>query len=415
MGIQDLVPANTTKAKSTAIKAFTRFVTEENVTMEYIQSQFALDTTGVLMERVLDKFGSYLAFLDTKNGKQLARNTVIPIIVAKLLKMGTTLDRYCMKRDKGGFVKKAVACTKDHLRTLMVHQYSTAKNATDYQDAALLCLLWYLFGRASDLSSLRKTNLTVSAGGVLFVRLMRMKTSEEQGLSLYYDENYLACPITSIAAAFVMQTTPDVALLGHLPDSQDQIQLDSVPSMPLMDLLNGSLGADSSSAPKADVEVKKSVTQLTALPGVHSHINRLLNRISKPAGVEAELTSHSFRRGGAQHANSSAELSPQWIFDRGSWNMTVTNKAFAYVFNTSNEDQKVVRVLSSWPASASVMGPTLDALYAAIRVDVSRLQERLFTACVGMQEKKFNINGEVTTFLMGYLLRSYPMFKALCS
>ncbi|KAH9119057.1 hypothetical protein LEN26_011806, partial [Aphanomyces euteiches] len=200
MGIQDLVPANTTKAKSTAIKAFTRFVTEENVTMEYIQSQFALDTTGVLMERVLDKFGSYLAFLDTKNGKQLARNTVMSyyrhvklwlielyqpssIIVAKLLKMGTTLDRYCMKRDKGGFVKKAVACTKDHLRTLMVHQYSTAKNATDYQDAALLCLLWYLFGRASDLSSLRKTNLTVSAGGVLFVRLMRMKTSEEQGLS----------------------------------------------------------------------------------------------------------------------------------------------------------------------------------------------------------------------------------------
>ncbi|KAH9105965.1 hypothetical protein AeMF1_018344, partial [Aphanomyces euteiches] len=432
MGIQDLVPANTTKAKSTAIKAFTRFVTEENVTMEYIQSQFALDTTGVLMERVLDKFGSYLAFLDTKNGKQLARNTVMSyyrhvklwlielyqpssIIVAKLLKMGTTLDRYCMKRDKGGFVKKAVACTKDHLRTLMVHQYSTAKNATDYQDAALLCLLWYLFGRASDLSSLRKTNLTVSAGGVLFVRLMRMKTSEEQGLSLYYDENYLACPITSIAAAFVMQTTPDVALLGHLPDSQDQIQLDSVPSMPLMDLLNGSLGADSSSAPKADVKVKKSVTQLTALPGVHSHINRLLNRISKPAGVEAELTSHSFRRCGAQHANSSAELSPQWIFDRGSWNMTATNKAFAYVFNTSNEDQKVARVLSSWPASANVMGPTLDALDAATRVDVSRLQERLFTACVGMQEKKFNINGEVATFLMGYLLRSYPMFKALCS
>ncbi|KAH9093597.1 hypothetical protein Ae201684P_016224 [Aphanomyces euteiches] len=95
--------------------------------------------------------------------------------------------------------------------------------------------------------------------------------------------------------------------------------------------------------------------------------------------------------------------------------MTATNKAFAYVFNTSNEDQKVARVLSSWPASACVMGPTLDALDAATRVDVSRLQERLFSACVGMQEKKFNINGEVATFLMGYLLRSYPMFKALCS
>ncbi|KAF0703158.1 hypothetical protein AaE_015515 [Aphanomyces astaci] len=75
MGIQDLVPTNTTKAKVTAIKSFTRFVTEENVTMEYIHAQFALDPTGVAIERVLDKFGSYLAFLDTKGGKQIARNT----------------------------------------------------------------------------------------------------------------------------------------------------------------------------------------------------------------------------------------------------------------------------------------------------------------------------------------------------
>ncbi|KAH9102956.1 hypothetical protein AeMF1_020598 [Aphanomyces euteiches] len=239
-----------------------------------------------------------------------------PINAAKLPKMGTILDQYCLKRDKGGFVKKAVAYTKDHLRTLMVHRYSTAKNATDNQDAALLCLLRYLFGRASDLSFLRKTNLAVSAGGILFVRLMRMKTSEQQGLSLHYDENYLVCPISPIAAALVMQATSDVALLGHLPDSQNQIQLDGVPSMALMDLLNGSPGADSPSEPKADVEVKKLVTQLTALPGVHSHINRLLNRICNPAGVEAELTSHSFRRGGAQHANSSVELSPQWIVVR---------------------------------------------------------------------------------------------------
>ncbi|KAH9098108.1 hypothetical protein LEN26_016706 [Aphanomyces euteiches] len=155
--------------------------------------------------------------------------------------MGTALDRYCLKRDKGGFAKKAVACSKDHLRTLMVHQYSTAKNANDYQDAALLCMICYPFGHASDLSSLRKTSLAFSAGGVLFVRLMRMKTSEEQGLSLYYDENYLACPITCIAASLVMRKTPDVALLGHLLDSQNQIQLDGLPSMALMDLLNSPL------------------------------------------------------------------------------------------------------------------------------------------------------------------------------
>ncbi|KAH9080727.1 hypothetical protein Ae201684P_012867 [Aphanomyces euteiches] len=94
--------------------------------------------------------------------------------------------------------------------------------------------------------------------------------------------------------------------------------------------------------------------------------------------------------------------------------MTATNKAFTYVFNTSNEDQKVARVLSSWPASASVMGRTLDALDAATRVDVSRLQERLFTACVVMQEKKFNINGERCAprrpfIAWGTLLRTHKM------
>ncbi|KAF0753473.1 hypothetical protein AaE_005695, partial [Aphanomyces astaci] len=167
--------------------------------MEYIHAQFALDPTGVTIERVLDKFGSYLAFLDTKGGKQIARNTVMSAAVsAKLLKMGSTLDGYCMKRNSGGFIKKAPACTKDHLRTLMVYQYSTEKNATDYQDAALLCLLWYLFGRASDLSSLQKANLT---------------TSVEQGLSLYYDEKFLGCPLTAMAAAVVMQSTPHAALL----------------------------------------------------------------------------------------------------------------------------------------------------------------------------------------------------------
>ncbi|KAF0703504.1 hypothetical protein AaE_015341, partial [Aphanomyces astaci] len=220
MGIQDLVPANTTKAKATAIKSFTRFVTEVNVTMEYIHAQFALDPTGVAIERVLDKFGSYLAFLDTKGGKQIARNTVMSYYrhvklwlvelyqlsaAVSALKMGSTLDRYRMKRNSGGFIKKAPACTKDHLRTLMVYQYSTAKNATDYQNAALLCLLCYLL--------LQKANLTVSAASVLIVRLMRMKASDEQGLSLYYDGKFLGCPLTAMAAAVVMQSTPHAALL----------------------------------------------------------------------------------------------------------------------------------------------------------------------------------------------------------
>lgn len=425
MGIQDLAPANTAKAKATAIKAFTRFVTDENVTMKYIHEQFSCDPSGGSIERVLDKFGAYLAFLDTKNGKLLARNTVMSYyrhvklwlidlyklstdLATKLLKMGTTLDRYCLKRSTGGFVKKAPACTKDHLRTLMVYQYSMARSSTDYQDAALLCLLWYLFGRASDLSSLQKCNLTVTSGSVLFVRLMRMKTADEQGLSLYYDESFLACPLTAMAAAIVMQSTPQAALLGHLPVGQDHVRPEQLPSIALIDVIHACV-QEGSMASNGAVHGSTSA----ALPGVHSHVNRLLNRICKPAGVIADLTSHSFRRGGAQHANGSCELSPQWIFDRGSWNMTATNKAFAYVFNTSNEDQKVARVLSSWPATANIVPPTFDVFDTSTKADVSRMQGILFASSIGLQNCKYNICDDVVTLLMVYLVRSYPMFKKL--
>lgn len=62
---------------------------------------------------------------------------------------------------------------------------------------------------------------------------------------------------------------------------------------------------------------------------IQAYINRVLKTASASqvkAGVTSDLSSHSFRRGGAQHANADATLSAQWIFDRGSWNMTSTNK-----------------------------------------------------------------------------------------
>ncbi|GMF40313.1 unnamed protein product [Phytophthora fragariaefolia] len=51
-------------------------------------------------------------------------------------------------------------------------------------------------------------------------------------------------------------------------------------------------------------------------PGIHSFVNRILDKVAERAGVSKRLTSHSFRRGGAQHANG-AGMCVQWIFDRG--------------------------------------------------------------------------------------------------
>ncbi|KAF0710951.1 hypothetical protein AaE_012305 [Aphanomyces astaci] len=95
--------------------------------------------------------------------------------------------------------------------------------------------------------------------------------------------------------------------------------------------------------------------------------------------------------------------------------MTATNKAFAYVFNTSNEDQKVARVLSGWPAGATVVAPSLEIFDAATKKELARMQAVLFASCIGMQDNKYNINNEVVTLLMVYLTRSYPMLKALCA
>ncbi|KAK1938145.1 hypothetical protein P3T76_009295 [Phytophthora citrophthora] len=122
-----------------------------------------------------------------------------------LLKKGQVLERHCMKRESDTFVNKAPACKKKALKKMNEHLYSTAVTAADYQDAALLCLLWYQFGRASDLTLLRKANLSIGSGDIFFVRFIRVKTSEEQGLSLFPDDDFATCPLLAIALALITQ------------------------------------------------------------------------------------------------------------------------------------------------------------------------------------------------------------------
>ena len=86
-------------------------------------------------------------------------------------------------------------------------------SSADYQDAALLFLLWFLFGRASNLTMLRKTNLSIGSGEIFFVRFIRIKTSEEQGLSLFPDEDFTTCPLLAIALAIVTHSSPTISVL----------------------------------------------------------------------------------------------------------------------------------------------------------------------------------------------------------
>ena len=83
-------------------------------------------------------------------------------------------------------MKKANACTNFDLKRMIYYLYSNACSSSDYQDAALLCFRRYIFGRASDLTLVHKQNVSIDASFEFFLRFIRMKTCEEQGLDLLH-------------------------------------------------------------------------------------------------------------------------------------------------------------------------------------------------------------------------------------
>ncbi|KAJ0396546.1 hypothetical protein ATCC90586_000827 [Pythium insidiosum] len=229
----------------------------------------------------------------------------------------------------------------------MNYLYSSASSASDYQDVALLALLWYLFGRASDLTFLKKQNLSMSGANVLFLRFVRVKTSQENGLSIFPDAGVITCPITAISVALAMQTTPSTALLPHLPAPSNADLADLGPLVPLADVLAGTATDLNLLEPSTESTGASNPKKKPSAPGIHSYVNRLLAKIAKPAG--------------AQTANGCPDLTLQWIADHGGWSLSSTNKAFQYIFNTTQEDQKVAKVLSEWDAKAPVAETNLAA------------------------------------------------------
>ncbi|KAK1942520.1 hypothetical protein P3T76_006019 [Phytophthora citrophthora] len=64
MSLNDLKPANTKRARATAVKAFDRFLTVESTNMEHVRALIAVDSgrAGCILVTLMDKFGVYLAF-----------------------------------------------------------------------------------------------------------------------------------------------------------------------------------------------------------------------------------------------------------------------------------------------------------------------------------------------------------------
>jgi hypothetical protein len=106
-------------------------------------------------------------------------------------------------------------------------------------------------------------------------------------------------------------------------------------------------------------------------------------------------------------------LAPQWIFDRGAWNLSIMNKGFAYVFNTPREDRKVARVLSGWHVDDSPCLLDIGALDHAALEQLRQLQAKLFSSCVGLVDARLNVCLKVVDVLTAYLVRYFAEAKAL--
>ncbi|POM66308.1 Hypothetical protein PHPALM_17853 [Phytophthora palmivora] len=386
MGLDELKPGNIKRAKDTAITAIAAvkaLVKSEHVDFDYVKQCIEQDATGKYFVSVLDKFGMYLAFNEGKKGEPLARNTAMQhfrqskiwlfelfpvqhhIVEAKLLNMEKTLDSFCMKRD-GNVVNKASPCSKGDLKKMLLYLYENASYASDYQDPALL---------SSDLSLLRKQNLSVDTGKVFFVRFIRMKTSEDQGLSLFPDADFVTCPLQAIAIAIITQTAPTVALIDNLPAVPVATAVNLSPSTPLFEALNHP--EEFAALEPAASPARPSQAPVDTTPTIYTHVNCLLDCVARVAGVSVALTSYSIRRGGAQHVNGCDGFTQRWIFDRSAWNMSTTNKGFNYIFNTSREDRKVSRALSGYDTETKVKALDLKLFDTKTQEKIADVQRLL--------------------------------------
>ena len=125
-------------------------------------------------------------------------------------------------------------------KRMIYYLYSNACSSSDYQDASLLCLLWYLFGRASDLMLVRRQNVSIDASDRFLVRFVCMKTCKEQGLSIFLIDDYSACPLLAIYLAPITQAAPCADILDNLPASPGNIAVRFGPETPLLDVLDHS-------------------------------------------------------------------------------------------------------------------------------------------------------------------------------
>jgi hypothetical protein len=130
MSIASLAPANSKKARVTAVNSFTAFLTTEDMPLDKAHELIGADETGKVLKIMLDKYAYSLA---RSTDKARSTNTCLAyfgnvknwlldkyprqgaIVKPQLQKILSGLGKFCNNREDGAFEKKAPPCSKQDL------------------------------------------------------------------------------------------------------------------------------------------------------------------------------------------------------------------------------------------------------------------------------------------------------------
>ncbi|KAE8964296.1 hypothetical protein PR002_g29021 [Phytophthora rubi] len=156
--------------------------------------------------------------------------------------------------------------------------------------------MWHCFGRSSDFGYVQKQHVSVSANGTFYLRLLRVKTSEEQGLTLIPDKSdFLTCPLHALAVALATQDAPGAALLAQLPDLVTEAAVPLDEGVLLQDLLQAEpasleVAVVSTAAPVTAGGPPLSATSVSADPPPSSWTEAQTCSSASPNQLEPPLT-----------------------------------------------------------------------------------------------------------------------------
>ncbi|KAF0723666.1 hypothetical protein Ae201684P_005208 [Aphanomyces euteiches] len=93
--------------------------------------------------------------------------------------------------------------------------------------------------------------------------------------------------------------------------------------------------------------------------------------------------------------------------------MTTTNKLFAYIANTTQEDQKIAKVLGGHDSDSVVTVLDLQQFDAVTKERINTLRDDLFSSCCRLKDENLSVNSAVLDVLFAYFIKAFPQHRSL--